>query len=182
MVVSRNTQNGVGSRQNKWNIKFRFPHYEINRHTSTQVKKHFGALKNMVIYVTVSNSKVRLKNLLLSSPLWHPIVWSFSFCHPLVPDLFTLCHPLLLASTLISCHPPSFSCLYFFSVPLSSLLCPVNHHVIMRHLHSHLVPRNHIRKKFSLLTVYRATEDSNGHCTELLCAAQQIRKWDAQPF
>lgn len=33
VVVSKKTQNGVGSRQHTWNIKFRLPQYDINKDT-----------------------------------------------------------------------------------------------------------------------------------------------------
>lgn len=112
-----------------------------NSHTHRR-KMHFMALKNMVLYVTTSNSKVHPKNLLLSFPIWRPIFGSVSL-EPLSflflftqSSSFTRFHPHFLSPSLL------FPVLYFFSVTSSSLLCPcttvslcvrpiIQHHKIM---------------------------------------------------
>lgn len=83
--------------------------------------------------------KLFLKNLLHFSPLWHPISWSFSLYNPPLPVFFTLCYPLSLAATLISCHPSCFSCLYFFLCHLLLFTLPVTSHVIIHYWHIHLL-------------------------------------------
>lgn len=127
MASSKKTQNVVGSRRHKWNIKFSVPQCYIR---NTQTKRHFVALKNMVIYVTRLTLKYILKTFYCLLPFDIPSS-DISLYRPLFPVLFTLCHPLLLASTLISCHPPSFSCPYFFSGTSSSL-----HRVFMHYSHN----------------------------------------------
>lgn len=166
MVVSKRTLNEVRSWKHKWNINFR-----THTHTHSQRKKHFVALKHVVIYVTMSNSKVHPINLLLSSLLCHPIFWSFSFNHLFFSPLFKLWHPVLLTSTRTSCDPLSFSCLHSLYA-LCSAHEPPCHYILQ--------PQPTIIQcpKIMLQTVYYSIEAFYQHCTVVaLCCTvdKQVR-------
>lgn len=135
MASSKKTQNVVGSRQHKWTIKFRVPQCYIRNTQTLTSEKVFRGSKKYGYLCDMSNFKVHPKNLLLSSPLWHPIFWSFSlspsfpcFIHTLSSS-FTCFHSHFLSPSLLL-----LSILFLWDLILSTL--PMNHRVFMNYCHN----------------------------------------------